>query len=103
MQVVSVSSDRDDIDTSRLMLGMNALLPHDIRVKEFSRVPPDFSARYSSVGKLYTYDIHNESVADPLSRHMRLHVHRALDISIMRCNPLFGNDGRYYMCMSINL
>ncbi|KAK9817350.1 hypothetical protein WJX74_009648 [Apatococcus lobatus] len=83
-QVVSISSNRDEIDHPRLMLGMNGLLPRDIRVKEFRRVPPDFSARYSALGKLYCYELHTDPVEDPLLSHMRLHVVKPLNTFMMR-------------------
>ncbi|KAK9854766.1 hypothetical protein WJX84_009084 [Apatococcus fuscideae] len=83
-QVMSVSSNQHEIDTSRLMLGLNGLLPRDIRVKEFCRVPPDFSARYSTLGKLYCYELHTEATEDPLLSHMRLHVAKPLNIFMMR-------------------
>lgn len=66
------------------MLGMNGLLPRDIRVKDFCRVPPDFSARYSAIGKLYCYELHTEPVEDPLLSHMRLHIPKPLNIFMMR-------------------
>ena len=67
------------------MLGMNGLLPRDIRVRDFCRVPPDFSARYSAIGKLYCYELHTEPVEDPLLSHMRLHIPKPLNIFMMRC------------------
>ena len=50
-----------------------------------ARVPPDFSARHSSLGKEYRYSVSTAPVADPFDRHTRLHVSGRMDVAAIRC------------------
>jgi tRNA pseudouridine38-40 synthase len=52
------------IDQRGLLLGINGLLPPDIRVSGAIPVRDDFHARFDARGKTYTYRIWNSSVAD---------------------------------------
>ena len=54
MQVVNFYSNKLTPEPHRLVLGLNAHLPNDIRVKTVARVPPDFNARYSALSKVAT-------------------------------------------------
>lgn len=68
----------------KLLLGLNSLLPDDIRVLAIRRVPSDFHARYSAIGKEYRYFIYNGSIMPP---HLRLYhawVRKPLDVGAMR-------------------
>jgi tRNA pseudouridine38-40 synthase len=53
-----------DIDQRGLVLGVNDLLPSDIRVVSAREIPETFHARFDARGKAYTYRIWNSSVAD---------------------------------------
>jgi len=68
----------------RLHKGLNAWLPHSIRVMELRRTRPGFHARYDARGKEYRYYIWNASVACPLHRRQAVHVWTPLDVSAMR-------------------
>lgn len=67
-----------------LLKGVNARCPLSLRVLEVARVPPDFSARHTAIGKLYRYSVCTTAVADPFTRHVTEHVPWALDMSAVR-------------------
>ncbi|MCX7819185.1 MAG: tRNA pseudouridine(38-40) synthase TruA [Kiritimatiellae bacterium] len=71
-------------DLPRFQLGLNALLPPDVRVLSVRRVGPGFHARYSCVEKEYRYFIDNSPVPDPILRHHRAWERRRLDVTAMR-------------------
>ncbi len=69
---------------AKLQLGLNALLPPDIRVLAVRRVPAHFHARFSATGKEYRYFIHNAEPILPDCRFYRLPVREPLDVAAMR-------------------
>lgn len=81
-QVASVTT------TSRLSLlairsGVNALLPHEVRVLGVREAPPGFDARRWAHSKRYVYLIDNGAVANPLFRRYAWHVPQPLDATVM--------------------
>ena len=44
-----------EVDLDKLLYSANCLLPKDIYINEFKVVDPDFHARYSAKGKVYSY------------------------------------------------
>lgn len=69
---------------NRLMLGLNGLLPHDIRIKKVEIASPQFHSQYSAIGKEYHYHLFLERVMDPFRRLYSWHVLRKLDLSLLR-------------------
>jgi tRNA pseudouridine38-40 synthase len=67
-----------------LILGLNNLLPRDIRVTDAFAVAPRFHARFQALGKTYRYQIANSRIADVFLAPTHLHVARDLDIEAMR-------------------
>jgi tRNA pseudouridine38-40 synthase len=63
---------------------LNHLLPRDIRVLASGEVPLDFHARYSALGKTYTYRILCRRAPTALYRDHAWHVNRALNVARMR-------------------
>jgi len=63
---------------------LNQLLPGDIRVLTSAQVPEDFHARYSALGKVYSYRILNRRAPSALFRNYAWHVNLTLDIPAMR-------------------
>ena len=63
---------------------LNHVLPEDIRVLSSEEAAPEFHARFSSVGKTYSYRILNRRAPSALHRHAAWHVNRRLDIQAMR-------------------
>ncbi len=76
-----------DVTTSMtdedIMRGMNALLPHDIAVKEVATVSPDWSARHDATEKTYQYIIHNSQVVSVFDYGRVWHIKKPLDVAPM--------------------
>jgi tRNA pseudouridine38-40 synthase len=62
---------------------MNHFLPEDIRALASEEAAPDFHARFSSIGKIYSYRILNRRAPSALYRHAAWHVNRPLNIPAM--------------------
>ncbi len=58
---------------------LNAHLPSSIRVMAIREVPEDFHARFSAVGKIYSYTIWNAPMAHPMLADRSWHVPWKLD------------------------
>ena len=54
-------------------MGLNAMLPEDIRIRGAEDAPPDFHSRFSALGKTYRYDFFTGAVQMPSSRLYRAH------------------------------
>ena len=54
------------IPLGKLKLGLNGLLPRDIKISGIKEVTPDFHSRFSSKAKLYRYTILNRGYSSPL-------------------------------------
>ena len=63
-----------DIPAEKLQLGMNSLLPDDIRIEECTRCLPQFSASRDSVSKVYRYYFSLDDVSTPLLNDIVAHV-----------------------------
>lgn len=63
---------------------LNAHLPRTIRVMEVREVPADFHARFSAIGKIYTYSLWNAPAAHPLLEDRAWHVPWTLDSERLR-------------------
>lgn len=68
-----------DIPPRGLVLGVNQLLPADIRVTRVEQVAEDFHARFSAKTKTYEYRIWNAEVADVFAAETHAHVAKKLD------------------------
>lgn len=80
-QVVNFFTPRR-LQATRLLLGLNALLPADIRVREVSEVPQSFDARFSALARVYRYRIATRPRA--IGRQYVWYYPRALDLELMR-------------------
>lgn len=72
-----------EIPARGLVLGLNQLLPHDIRVTAAEHVADDFHARFSAKSKTYQYRIWNAEVADVFAQETHAHVAKELDVEKM--------------------
>ena len=63
-----------DIPAGKLQLGMNSLLPDDIRIEECAHCLPAFSANRDSVSKVYRYYFSLDDVSTPLLNDIVAHV-----------------------------
>jgi tRNA pseudouridine38-40 synthase len=73
-----------EIGERGLVLGLNDLLPHDIRVTALERVADDFHCRFAAKTKTYLYQIWNASIADVFAHETHAHVAQQLDEKLMR-------------------
>src|SRR5687768_3463736 len=72
-----------EIPPRGLILGINQLLPHDVRVTLVEPVADDFHARFAAKEKTYEYRIWNAEVADVFAHETHAHVARELDAQRM--------------------
>ena len=73
-----------EIDERGMILGINDLLPHDIRIIAIERAADDFHCRFAAKTKTYLYQIWNGSVADVFAYETHAHVAQSLDEGLMR-------------------
>ena len=71
------------IDPARLLIGLNSLLPPDIRILALDPAAPDFHARYKAEAKIYHYHLHLDPIINPFTRLYRHHVHGPCDLHLM--------------------
>jgi tRNA pseudouridine38-40 synthase len=72
-----------EIPPRGLVLGLNQLLPHDIRVTSAEPVADAFHARFDAKGKTYAYRIWNAEAADVFAAETHAHVTQTLDAALM--------------------
>ena len=85
------------IDLSRLRLGLNALLPPDIRIFEITPVSDSFHARYSARSKIYHYHLHLDPISSPFTRLYRHQVYGPCDLTkIKQAIPLFLGEKDFF-------
>jgi tRNA pseudouridine38-40 synthase len=72
-----------EIPQRGLTLGLNDLLPPDIRILQAEVVADDFHCRYAAKSKTYVYRIWNAEVADAFRGETHAHVAQALDVEAM--------------------
>jgi tRNA pseudouridine38-40 synthase len=66
-----------------VVLGMNHLLPHDVRVTQAGVVAGEFHARFAAKKKTYEYRIWSASVADVFAFETHAHIAQKLDAARM--------------------
>jgi tRNA pseudouridine38-40 synthase len=72
------------IPPDKLRLGLNALLPSDIKVSCVREVPFDFHSRFSSKAKLYRYTVLNRGHSSPLMEGKVFFYPHPLNLRLMR-------------------
>lgn len=73
-----------EIPPENVMMGLNSLLPPDVRVMECREALVEFHAQYSAMGKLYRYEILNRFQPTALFRDRVWYIRRPLDDEAMR-------------------
>lgn len=71
----------EELDIFRIHHALNALLPPDIRIIQLEKMDDSFHARYSTVGKIYTYHLFINPILNPFKRRYCWHIHQK-DFSI---------------------
>lgn len=51
-------SGEEDLSSSKFLFSINSLLPYDISVKRFIKVPADAHARFDAINRSYEYRVH---------------------------------------------
>jgi tRNA pseudouridine38-40 synthase len=72
-----------DIPSRGLILGLNQILPPDVRVIAVETIADTFHARFDAKGKTYAYRIWNAEVADVFAAETHAHVALRLDVDAM--------------------
>lgn len=67
-----------------MQMGLNALLPDDIVIKNAEEVPLDFDSRQNAKAKTYRYLLLNRSYPSAIYRNFSWHVFQKLNIDSMR-------------------
>lgn len=80
---VAFFKTESSVSCEALQRGLNALLPHDIAVKEVSDVGDDFHSRFSATGKVYIYQILNRPYPSALLNRFSWFIRTPLDIGLM--------------------
>lgn len=87
-QVVSFDHE-EEVETQRLMRGLNGLVGSEVSVRSVTMAPAGFSARFSAGWRRYRYQIETAPAADPLERDHVWHVGKSLDVEAMRSAAQF--------------
>lgn len=72
------------LDTPKLLLSLNALLPKDIRILSLEEAPASFHARFSARQKIYHYYLYLDPVLDPFLRSYTYHPSHPIDLSLLK-------------------
>jgi len=72
------------IPLDKLKLGLNGLLPRDIKISEIGEARQDFHSRFSSKAKIYRYTILNRTHSSPLMDGKVFFYPHPLNLRIMR-------------------
>jgi tRNA pseudouridine38-40 synthase len=98
-QVVSLDLDID-LDLRALHHSLLKLCGPDIVVREVTRAPPDFDARFSAHARTYRYTIVNRPVPDPFLGRTAWHVTTPLEIDLLTlaCDPFLGEHDFSAFC-----
>lgn len=81
-QVLSFESARN-FDTGMIRRSLNRQLGPQISVTSVSVVEDSFNARFSAIGRAYTYLVLNRDVPDPFLARTSLHYRTPLDVALM--------------------
>lgn len=81
-QVLSFITN-DDLDRDRVVRSLNRQLAPEIAVSSLVVVPDGFNARFSAIGRAYTYLVLNRSTPNPFLARTSWHYDTKLDIELM--------------------
>ncbi len=81
---VAVFDTETSIPAEKISYALNRKLPGDIVIQESYEVPADFHPRKCDCTKTYVYRILNRNFDMPLKGRNAVHVHRKLNVDLMR-------------------
>lgn len=88
-QVASATLPRR-VALTKLLKSINSMLPRDILIFDLEEAQPNFHARFSAKGKIYSYHIYTKTLLDPFKRNTCYHHPYPLDLSLMKqAIPIF--------------
>ena len=98
-QVVSFDPT-GDVDLRRLQRSVNGLCGPAIAVREATKAPDSFDARFSARWRRYRYSVLNDPAPSPFLASTAWHVPEPLDVAAMRlaCDPLIGEHDFSSFC-----
>jgi len=90
-----------DLEERRILAGVNAILPEDIRVKSIEKCDEDFHARYSAKSKTYVYMIDTSAYGDVFKKPYVWRFKYPLDFdSMQKCTEFFVGKHDFSAFMS---
>lgn len=100
-QVASFKS-KSSIPLERLLVGVNSLLPNDIKIVSIQEESLDFHSRFSAKEKFYRYTVLNRKVSSPFFTRTAYFFPHHLDLSRMRreAKSLLGTHNFTSFCAS---
>ena len=78
-----------DIPPSNIQMGLNSVLPRDVRVLDCADTREDFHAQRDALGKIYRFVILNTVRPTALDRFRVWHIRHPLDLPAMRAGAAF--------------
>jgi tRNA pseudouridine38-40 synthase len=99
-QVVSFDAPEADLDLDKIVRSVNSQLGPSVVARDVAVAPPDFSARYSALSRVYRYTVLNRPVPDPFLAATTWHVDEPLDLAALRlaCDPIIGEHDFTSFC-----
>lgn len=90
-QVAHFNSPQDH-NLQKILLSLNGILDHSIRIQAIEKCHQDFHARYSAKGKIYEYRICTNRFSNPLKMHYCYHFPQKIheDLLHQACQMLTG-------------
>ena len=89
-----------DRDNSKIVRGLNAVLPGDIAVKSCEDIELDFNSRFDTKGKQYIYKIWNAPYKNPFMNNKVLHYPYKIDCDKLnrQCKDFIGTHDFTAFC-----
>lgn len=89
-----------DRDNSKIVRGLNAVLPEDIAVKSCEDIELDFNSRFDTKGKQYIYKIWNAPYKNPFMNNKALHYPYKIDCDKLnrQCKDFIGTHDFTAFC-----
>lgn len=72
-----------EITLYKVLGSLNGLLPPEIRILNLEEVPASFHSQYSTIGKIYRYEIFLDPVLNPFKRGRAWHIPYKIDVEKM--------------------